>query len=143
MAAPLTRESVQAAHERIKPFIHQTPVLQCQALDSLASTPQNPDALRGTEYDGQQPVDPDVNLFFKCENFQKVGAFKARGAFHALSRLSNEQLSRGVITHSSGEWNRSFCDTNVVCFLSTSRSRNGFFLRTSEKRKSNQISTRR
>ena len=106
MAAPLTRESVQEAHERIKPFIHHTPVMVCQTLDSLASTPQHLGALSGMENEGQQPANPHVNLFFKCENFQKIGAFKARGAFHALSRLTDEQLSHGVITHSSGESRR-------------------------------------
>jgi hypothetical protein len=43
-----------------------------------------------------------MNLFFKCENFQRVGAFKARGAFHAVLRLSDEERARGVVTTSSG-----------------------------------------
>ena len=99
---PLIRASVQEAHERIKPYIHRTPVLTCQTLDDIASTSQTPEALGGTEWEGQTPSKPKINLFFKCENYQKIGAFKARGAFHALSRLSAEELGRGVVTHSSG-----------------------------------------
>ncbi|KAK7028844.1 hypothetical protein VNI00_014857 [Paramarasmius palmivorus] len=82
---PLTRQSVQSAHKAIKPYIHLTPVLTSTSINDIASTPELP-----------------LNLFFKCENFQKVGAFKARGAFHALSRSSREELSKGVVTHSSG-----------------------------------------
>jgi threonine dehydratase len=99
---PLTRSSVIAAHELIKPHIHLTPVLTSTTLSTLASTPQSPEALKGTEYEGQEPANPKMRLFFKCENYQKVGAFKARGAFHAIARLSDEQLQKGVVTHSSG-----------------------------------------
>ncbi|KAI9694804.1 MAG: hypothetical protein M1822_000420 [Bathelium mastoideum] len=99
---PLTRASVQQAHERIKPFIHLTPVTTCTTLSRLASTPQSTSALIGTPYEGQKPAEPKINLYFKCENQQKIGAFKARGANHALSRLTEEELERGVITHSSG-----------------------------------------
>lgn len=99
---PLTRDSVRTAHERIKPYIHLTPVLQCETISSFASTPQSPTALVGTEYEGQEPSRPKMNIFFKCENYQRIGAFKARGAFHALSRLTDGQLEKGVITHSVG-----------------------------------------
>ena len=99
---PLTRSSVIAAHELIKPHIHLTPVLTSTTLSTLASTPQSPEALKGTEYEGQEPAKPKMQLFFKCENYQKVGAFKARGAFHAIARLSDEQLRKGAVTHSSG-----------------------------------------
>jgi len=99
---PLTRSSVQAAHERIKLYIHRTPVLTCSTLTQLASTPQDPSSLSNTPFANQNPAKPKINLFFKCENHQKIGAFKARGAFHALSRLSKEELSKGVVTHSSG-----------------------------------------
>jgi len=71
-------------------------------LNNIASTPQSPKALNGTEYEGAEPAKPTFELFFKCENFQKIGAFKARGAYHALSRLSEDQRKNGVITHSSG-----------------------------------------
>ncbi len=75
-----TIADIRGAAERIKPFINRTPV--------LASTTIN--RITGGE------------VCFKCENFQKVGAFKIRGATNAVSKLSNDQLSRGVTTHSSG-----------------------------------------
>lgn len=100
---PLTRDAVFEAHDRIEQYIHRTPVLTSTTLSDLASTPQDASALKGTEYEGQTPARPRIRLFFKCENYQKVGAFKARGAFHALSRLSEEELAKGVVTHSSGK----------------------------------------
>ncbi|KAL8808775.1 MAG: hypothetical protein Q9200_004042 [Gallowayella weberi] len=92
---PLTRASVEAAHKAISEYIHCTPVVTSKTLNDLASTPQ---VLEGGS---QKPARPKIRLFFKCENYQKVGAFKSRGAFHALSRLSKDQLSKGVVTHSS------------------------------------------
>jgi threonine dehydratase len=71
---------IQAAHYRIKPFIHQTPVMSSQQLNELF----------------------DCELFFKCENFQKTGAFKFRGATNAVLSMTSEEKSRGVVTHSSG-----------------------------------------
>jgi len=71
---------IHAAHSRIKPFIHHTPVMSSQQLNELF----------------------DCDLFFKCENFQKVGAFKFRGATNAVLSLTAEEKSRGVVTHSSG-----------------------------------------
>lgn len=79
---PLSRESVFAAHDAIRPLIHHTPLLTSTTLSSLAP--------------------PNTTLLFKCENLQKIGAFKIRGASHALSRLSDAELARGVVTHSSG-----------------------------------------
>lgn len=99
---PLTREWVFDAHQRIKHNIHETPILTSHALSEIASAPQTPEALQGTEFEGRTPAKPRINLWFKCENQQRVGAFKARGAFHALSRLFPGQLEGGVITHSSG-----------------------------------------
>lgn len=81
--APLyipTFGDVLAAHERIAPHIHRTPVLTSRYLN----------ALTGAE------------LFFKCENFQKAGAFKARGASNAVFGLTEAQAAQGVATHSSG-----------------------------------------
>ena len=75
-----TYQDVEAAHARIAPYIHRTPVLTSTYLN----------ALTGAE------------LYFKCENFQKAGAFKARGASNAVFGLSPEQAARGVATHSSG-----------------------------------------
>jgi threonine dehydratase len=73
-------DTIRAAHERIRPYIHRTPVLKNSWLN---------DACR-------------ASLFFKCENFQKVGAFKARGATNAVFALDDETARRGVATHSSG-----------------------------------------
>jgi threonine dehydratase len=71
---------VQAAAHRIADFAHRTPVATCSALDRLAGR----------------------SLFFKCENLQKAGSFKFRGACNAVFRLSEEFAARGVVTHSSG-----------------------------------------
>lgn len=76
----ITQQVIEEAHSRIKPFIHRTPVLTSTSLDEVAG----------------------CMLFFKCENFQKVGAFKSRGAMNAVLSLSREQRARGVATHSSG-----------------------------------------
>ncbi len=73
-------DDVVAAHERIKPYIHRTPVLTSSYLDDLTG----------------------ASLFFKCENFQKAGAFKVRGASNAVFGLDEETAKRGVATHSSG-----------------------------------------
>src|SRR5215211_6897263 len=77
---PPTLTDVRAAHERIRPFVHRTPVLTCSAVDALAG----------------------ARVFFKCENFQKVGAFKFRGATNAVRSLPEADAARGVVTHSSG-----------------------------------------
>lgn len=106
---PLTRASVIAAHELVKPYIHYTPVLTNATLTEIASTARTPEELKGTEWEGRTPSNPKIRLWFKCENLQKVGAFKVRGAFHALRRLMAEEgweqnggRTRGVVTHSSG-----------------------------------------
>jgi threonine dehydratase len=78
MALDLT--AIRAAHDRIRPHIHRTPVLTSERLDAASG----------------------ASLFFKCENFQKVGAFKARGATNAVFALDEETARRGVATHSSG-----------------------------------------
>lgn len=108
---PLTRSSVIAAHSLIKQYIHCTPVLTNQTLTELASTPQSASALEDTPWAGQEPSRPKIRLWFKCENLQKVGAFKVRGAFHALTRLMAEEgwekaggREKGVVTHSSGQF---------------------------------------
>ena len=75
-----TYDDMLAAHERIKPYIHRTPVLTSSFLDELTG----------------------AKLFFKCENFQKAGAFKVRGASNAVFGLSDEMATKGVATHSSG-----------------------------------------
>ncbi|OJJ06754.1 hypothetical protein ASPVEDRAFT_875964 [Aspergillus versicolor CBS 583.65] len=95
---PLTPEAVRTAHSVIKPYVYQTPVFTSKTLNRIASTP-NPDNVGAAK--------PVFRLYFKCENLQKIGAFKARGAFHALLRLCSEMgieavRTRGVTTHSSG-----------------------------------------
>ena len=77
---PVTFADVLAAAERIRPHARRTPVLTCGTLDGLAG----------------------ARLFFKCENFQKVGAFKFRGACNAVLSLAEDEARRGVATHSSG-----------------------------------------
>jgi len=76
----ITRETIEEAHRRIKPFIHRTPVMTSASLDDIAG----------------------CHLYFKCENFQKVGAFKARGAMNAALSLDPLVLRKGLATHSSG-----------------------------------------
>ena len=75
-----TYADVEAAHTRILPYIHRTPVLTSSYINGMAG----------------------AELFFKCENFQKAAAFKARGASNAVFGLSDAQAARGVATHSSG-----------------------------------------
>src|SRR5436189_3829666 len=76
----LKLDSIRAAHERIRPYIHRTPVLTGSRLNQATG----------------------ASLFFKCENFQKIGAFKARGATNAVFSLDDATARRGVATHSSG-----------------------------------------
>src|SRR5437899_5463765 len=77
---PLDIDRIRAAHERIRPHIKRTPVLTSSRLDGACG----------------------AHLFFKCENFQKIGAFKARGATNAVFALDDATAKRGVATHSSG-----------------------------------------
>ena len=71
---------IRAAQERIAPYAHVTPVLTSRTMDELSGR----------------------SLFFKCENLQRVGAFKFRGAMNAVAKLDEETAKRGVVTHSSG-----------------------------------------
>jgi threonine dehydratase len=75
-------EQVKVCHEKINPFIHRTPVLKSTLINNLIG----------------------AEVFFKCENFQRMGAYKMRGATHAILRLSDEARSKGVVTHSSGNF---------------------------------------
>ncbi|KAK2055871.1 pyridoxal-phosphate dependent enzyme [Colletotrichum caudatum] len=106
---PLTRASVVEAHKVVRPHVHYTPVLTNKTLTALASTPRSADDLGGTRWEGREPARPVLRLWFKCENLQRVGAFKVRGAFHAVERLKREPgwlegggRDKGVVTHSSG-----------------------------------------
>jgi threonine dehydratase len=76
----ITVQDIIEAHERIKPFIHKTPVLTSKTIN----------AITGAE------------IFFKCENFQKIGAFKIRGGMNSVLSLSKEKQELGIATHSSG-----------------------------------------
>lgn len=105
----LTRNSVIEAHKLVKPHVHHTPVLTNRTLTELASTPRTEEQLKGTRWEGRKPAKPVIRLWFKCENLQRIGAFKARGAFHAIERLKIEPgwlegggKEKGVVTHSSG-----------------------------------------
>ena len=80
MDAALNIDSIREAARRIRPYAHRTPVLTCSSLNHMVNG----------------------ELFFKCENLQKVGAFKFRGACNAVFSLSDDEASRGVATHSSG-----------------------------------------
>ncbi len=75
---PPTWEAILAAHSRIAPRIHLTPVLTSASLNAMA----------------------EAQLFFKCENLQKTGSFKIRGASNAILSLTEEQAARGIVTPS-------------------------------------------
>lgn len=76
------KEELLACHSRIKPFIHNTPVISSKLLNEIIG----------------------ADVYFKCENFQKMGAFKMRGATNAVMQLSESQKKNGVVTHSSGNF---------------------------------------
>lgn len=77
-----SRQIVLEAGKRVAPYVHRTPVLTSRLLNELAG----------------------AEVFFKCENLQKMGAFKMRGAINAIQQLSEEQKKAGVVTHSSGNF---------------------------------------
>jgi len=77
---PPSKQQIEDAHERIAAFVHQTPIFTSNSLNEISG----------------------CNLFFKCENFQKVGAFKMRGATNTILQLSDKEKSNGIVTHSSG-----------------------------------------
>jgi threonine dehydratase len=80
LAAGPTFDDIRAAHGRIAPHVHRTPVMTSASLDAIAG----------------------ARLYFKCENLQRSGSFKMRGASNAVFSLSEEDAARGVVTHSSG-----------------------------------------
>ena len=77
-----SQQDVQQAFARVAPHVHQTPVLTSRLLDELSG----------------------VSIFFKCENFQKMGAFKMRGAINAILQIPGSDQAKGVVTHSSGNF---------------------------------------
>ncbi|MBO0947813.1 threonine ammonia-lyase [Fibrella forsythiae] len=76
----LTRQTLHDAHDRIRPYIHRTPCLTNQTIDQMVG----------------------ASIVFKCENFQKIGAFKARGGMNAALQLTDQEKINGIATHSSG-----------------------------------------
>lgn len=76
----ITQHDIEQAHDRIKTYVHRTPVLTSQGINEIAG----------------------CSLYFKCENLQKVGAFKARGAMNAALQIPEAQRAKGIATHSSG-----------------------------------------
>jgi len=78
----MNKEILLQVHTRIKPYIHRTPVLTSQLINDMVQ----------------------AKVFFKCENFQKIGAFKMRGAANAILSLSSDEQAKGVVTHSSGNF---------------------------------------
>lgn len=76
----ITKQTIIEAHERIKPYVHRTPVLTSESINAIAG----------------------CSIYFKAENLQKVGAFKARGAMNAALQIPEAQRSKGIATHSSG-----------------------------------------
>jgi len=76
----ITKASIEAAAILIAPYIHNTPIMTSKSINALSG----------------------LDLYFKCENFQKIGAFKIRGGMNASLQLTKEQLEKGVATHSSG-----------------------------------------
>ncbi|MEZ4858568.1 MAG: pyridoxal-phosphate dependent enzyme [Flavobacteriaceae bacterium] len=77
-----TKQDILDAYKRVKPWVHRTPVLTSSTINELSG----------------------ASVFFKCENFQKMGAFKMRGAVNAIQNLSEVQKQKGVVTHSSGNF---------------------------------------
>lgn len=78
----IQKQDLLDCHQRIKPFIHRTPVLSSRLINAKVS----------------------AEVFFKCENFQRGGAYKMRGATNAILQLTEEQKNKGVVTHSSGNF---------------------------------------
>ncbi len=80
--AELEGNQIPACYDKIAPFIHRTPVMTSRLINKIAG----------------------AEIYFKCENFQRMGAYKMRGATHALLNLSEEARAKGVVTHSSGNF---------------------------------------
>ena len=76
----ITKQHIEEAHKRIKPFIHRTPVVTSKTINSISG----------------------IDIFFKCENLQKIGAFKIRGGMNSVLSLPGEKRKKGIATHSSG-----------------------------------------
>lgn len=92
---PFESESVRRVHSMLHDKVNKTPVLVSKTLSDVASV------LLGSQQITQK-CGPRIELFFKCENMQKTGSFKYRGAMNSILGLSDDELKRGLITTSSG-----------------------------------------
>ena len=88
----MNKIELEKTHQRIKPYVHNTPVLTSQIINKLC----------------------DAEVYFKCENFQKMGAFKMRGAVNAILCLNTEQKTKGVVTHSSGNFAQALSLASII-----------------------------
>lgn len=93
------KELLLDCHRRIKPFIHHTPIMESGMIENFLGN----------------------DLYFKCENFQRMGAFKMRAAVNAITQLTDEQRAKGVVTHSSGNFAQALAlaarDLNTPAFI--------------------------
>ncbi len=93
------KEVLENCYDRVKPYIHNTPIMESGMIENFLGS----------------------DLYFKCENFQRMGAFKMRGATNAILQLTDEQRERGVVTHSSGNFAQALAlaarDLKVKCYI--------------------------
>ena len=93
------KEILKNCYDRVKPYIHNTPIMESGMIENFLGS----------------------DLYFKCENFQRMGAFKMRGATNAILQLTDEQREKGVVTHSSGNFAQALAlaarDLNVKCYI--------------------------
>lgn len=93
------KELLEKCHQRIKPLVHRTPIMESGMIENFLRS----------------------DLYFKCENFQRMGAFKMRGAVNAILQLDEDQKRKGVVTHSSGNFAQALAlaarDLGVKCYI--------------------------
>ena len=89
----IDKEKIKKAHKRISKDIHNTPVLTSQSIDKISG----------------------CKIYFKCENFQKIGAFKMRGALNAVLSFDKKDINKGFVTHSSGNHAQAVALSSKLC----------------------------
>ena len=89
----INKEKIEKAHKRISKGIHNTPVLTSQSIDKISG----------------------CRIYFKCENFQKIGAFKMRGALNAILSFDKKDIEKGFVTHSSGNHAQAVALSSKIC----------------------------
>ena len=89
----ISKEKIERAHKRILKGIHNTPVLTSQSIDKISG----------------------CRIYFKCENFQKIGAFKMRGALNAILSFDKKDIEKGFVTHSSGNHAQAVALSSKIC----------------------------